>query len=74
MQYMHTVSKSQVVEITMNVCAERSSGKHIRCCISCNVVHRHIDLEGAEGKWLDVLALSVRGTRHPMLAHFDRVR
>lgn len=57
----------------MNVCAQHSSGKNIKCCVSCNVVHRTIDLEGAEGPWLDILALSVRGTVCPLLQHFDRV-
>lgn len=57
----------------MTVRAEHLCGKNIKCCVSCNVVHRGIDLEGAEGQWLDALNLVVRGTKCPMLRHFDRV-
>lgn len=62
-----------MIEISMNVCAVHKSGKQINCCISATVVHRMIDLEGAGGPWLDRLALAVRGTRCPLLYHFDMV-
>ena len=58
----------------MNVCARHQSGKNIRCCVSGTVVHRFIDIGRAEGKWLDVLAMVVRGARCPLIKHYDRVR
>ena len=67
------VSLFQMIEISMNVCAEHLSGKKVSCCVSATAVHRNINLEGATGRWLNNLALAVRGTRCPLLQHFDMV-